>query len=1359
MSLIRLLQRKPDGEIVFREPTSGEVPAYAILSHTWEKDEVIYQDLKKGKDKSKAANKAGWRKILFCAKQAAVDGLEYFWVDTCCIDRKNAVELGAAINSMFRWYQNAARCYVYLSDVSKPDTEVDGQRAWEEGFRKSRWFSRGWTLQELLAPRLVDFFGSEGERLGSKLSLESQIYEITGIANKALRGNKLSSFSIKERRSWAEHRNTTIEEDAAYCLIGIFDVSMVPNYGERKNQAFRRLEDEIHRLYKGVDLEKFTVGLDLVSFPTATQFVAREKELSKMYELLYSYNSRSYVVLHGLGGIGKTQLAITYAKRHKEKYTAIFWLNANDEDSLKLSFRDIAQQVLRHHPSTSVLSNVDQDTDLDQVVRVVKAWLDFPQNTRWLMIYDNFDNPKTPGNPDGSAVDIRQFLPRSDHGSIIITTRSSQVGQGERIRVQKLPDVREGLEIVSNISGRRGIENNPDAIALVKELDGLPLALATAGAYLEHVTTSFSDYLRLYKISWLKLQTTSPLLNSYEDRTLYTTWQITFDRIQQQNRASAKLLKLWAYFDRQDLWFDLLRHANSADKWIQKFTKDELNFNEAMALLCSFGLVDLDQSPRQQVGARGYSVHSCVHSWIVFVLNKEWDKSLAHLALTCVASEVPDTNKKHWWLLQQRLLQHLARQTPFIVDAKVDIDELYWGFHNLGDLYSGQGKLAEAEAMYLRALKGYEKALGPDHISTLDTVNNLGNLYKNQGKLAEAEAMYLRALKDYEKALGPDHTSTLLTVNNLGALYKNQGKLAEAEAMYLRALEGKEKALGPDHTSTLNTVNNLGALYSDQDKLAEAEAMYLRALEGCEKALGPDHTSTLDTVNNLGNLYKNQGKLAEAEAMYLRALEGYEKALGPDHTSTLDIVNNLGNLYSDQGKLAEAEVVYLRALEGYEKALGPDHTSTLNTVNNLGNLYSDQGKLAEAEAMYLRALEDYEKALGPDHTSTLRTVNNLGALYSDQGKLAEAEAMYLRALEGCEKALGPDHTSTLDTVNNLGNLYKNQDKLAEAEAMYLRALEGFEKALGPDHTSTLCTVNNLGALYSGQGKLAEAEAMYLRALEGCEKLLGPDYTLTLDTVNNLGNLYSDQGKLAEAKVMYLRALEGYEKALGPNHTSTLRTVNNLGILYQSQGKLAEAEAMYLRALEGYEKALGPDHTSTLLTVNNLGILYQNQGKLAEAEAMYLRALEGYEKALEPNHTSTLDTVNNLGALYSDQGKLAEAEVMYLRALEGYEDSLGLKLASSYLPALTTMFALGDLFSETDRKDMAMAMYIRALSGYTTVQGPSSNWCRQLEDRLQALQVASAESKVGQNECTEPGVARSSSLKQKLCKLRKRLNIK
>jgi hypothetical protein len=204
------------------------------------------------------------------------------------------------------------------------------------------------------------------------------------------------------------------------------------------------------------------VTLNLSPIPEAAQFVAREPELAEMHQILHGHSKRSTVVLHGLGGIGKTQLAIEYATRHKEKYTAVFWLNANDEDTLKLGFRDIAQHVLedqKDKPSTSTLASVDLNGNLDQVVTAVKTWLNLQRNTRWLIVYDNYDNPRTPGNLDRLAVDIREFFPRADHGSIIITTRSAQVSHGHRIHVQKLPNIHEGLQILSNTSKRKHIEN------------------------------------------------------------------------------------------------------------------------------------------------------------------------------------------------------------------------------------------------------------------------------------------------------------------------------------------------------------------------------------------------------------------------------------------------------------------------------------------------------------------------------------------------------------------------------------------------------------------------------------------------------------------------------------------------------------------------------------------------------------------------------------------------------------------------------------------------------------------------------------------------------------------------------------
>jgi hypothetical protein len=213
------------------------IPRYAILSHTWgrEDEEVSYKDVKNGTGSSKA----GYQKLLFCGNQARSNDIYYFWVDTCCIDKSDSSELQRSINSMFRWYRDASRCYVYLSDVSQDTLE------WKSAFRNSRWFKRGWTLQELIAPKIVQFYSKNQVFLGDKITLEQQITEISGIPKEALQGHSLSNFSIAERFRWAETRETSEEEDNAYCLFGIFDVFLPLIYGEGQANAIRRLQKEI----------------------------------------------------------------------------------------------------------------------------------------------------------------------------------------------------------------------------------------------------------------------------------------------------------------------------------------------------------------------------------------------------------------------------------------------------------------------------------------------------------------------------------------------------------------------------------------------------------------------------------------------------------------------------------------------------------------------------------------------------------------------------------------------------------------------------------------------------------------------------------------------------------------------------------------------------------------------------------------------------------------------------------------------------------------------------------------------------------------------------------------------------------
>ncbi|KIM94424.1 hypothetical protein OIDMADRAFT_60751 [Oidiodendron maius Zn] len=1104
---MRLLELKDNGKFSLTSNIVIDIPPYAILSHTWgcDNDEVSFKNLIEGSGNTKA----GYKKLQFCGEQAARDGLQHFWIDTCCVDKSDNTELSEAINSMFCWYHNAAKCYVYLSDVSGPMSNQDGKHGqlhWEPAFRESRWFTRGWTLQELVAPTSVEFFSTEGEQLGNKTSLERYIHEITGIPIKVLRGGALSNFGITERLSWAEKRETTRKEDTAYSLLGIFDVHMPLIYGEGRDSAFRRLREEIDKASKGIQYEDFSVPFGLSDASDIYHFVAREKELEEMHKELHGDGSRRTVVLHGLGGIGKTQLAIAYMKRYKNSYSAIFWLNIKDEDSLKQSFAKSAKQILQEHPLASRLSSVDVN-GLNEVTDAVKAWLSLPNNIRWLMIYDNYDNPKFPGSTDSTAVNIRDFLPESYQGSVIITTRSSQVQIDRLIPVRKLENINDSIEILLHISRREGLRDNPDAIRLAEELDGLPLALATAGAYLYQVAISLPDYLRLYKVSWAELQKSSPRLTSYEDRTLYSTWQLSFDNVRQQNSLSAKLLRLWAYFDNQDLWFELLRHRSfKQPKWIRQLVKNELSFHSVMRVLCDHGLVEADISSQELIESRGYSIHGCVHSWTIHILNQEWNFEFAKVAVKLVGAHVPEQEAVRPWLTQRRLLQHAARCSYIVFNDLVTDDDMDWAYHNLGLLYRDQGKLAEAEEMYKRALQGREKAFGPEHILTLDTVNCLGILYLDQDKLADAEEMLLRALEGNEKTLGTEHWSTLITVHCFGRLYNDQGKLTKAEEMYQRALQGREKVLGPKNISTLTTVNNLGTLYAHQGKLAKAEEMYQRALQGFETALGPEHKWTLTAVDCLGSLYIDQGKLTEAEEILQRALQGNEKTLGPEHTSTLNTVHNLGNLFVDQGKLTKAEEMLQRALQEREKTLGSERKSTLDTVNSLGFLYKDQGKLAKAEEMYRRVLQGREKALGPEHISTLNAVSNLGVFYRHQGKLAKAEEMYQQVLQGREKTLGSEHTSTLNTVHNLGTLYVEQGKLTKAEGMLQQALQGREKNLGSEHISTLNTVNSLGFLYKHQGKPTEAKEMYKRALQGYEKALGLEHRLTINTVNNLGFL-------------------------------------------------------------------------------------------------------------------------------------------------------------------------------------------------------------------------------------------------------------
>ena len=377
---MRLLQLQNDGGFSLVQFSGNKIPRYAVLSHTWGSDneEVTFQDITNGT----AKNKAGYHKICFCEKQAKQDSLQHFWIDTCCIDTSSSQELSEAINSMFCWYKNAESCYVYLSDVSNCTSDEDGEgtRRWKPAFKKSRWFTRGWTLQELIAPSSVEFFSKEGTCLGNKQSLEQMLHEITEIAVEALRGRPLSRFSVDERFSWAKERTTTREEDAAYCLLGIFVIQMPLLYAEGREKALKRLKREIREHADDQDLslneEQKRILLDSLRFDQidARQMTIKNahaktcKWLLKRSEYLDWLDAdrlkehNGFLWIRGKPGTGKSTLmkfAVTHARKTmKSKVVIAFFFNARGEAMEKSTvgtYRSLLLQLLERLPALRCL--------------------------------------------------------------------------------------------------------------------------------------------------------------------------------------------------------------------------------------------------------------------------------------------------------------------------------------------------------------------------------------------------------------------------------------------------------------------------------------------------------------------------------------------------------------------------------------------------------------------------------------------------------------------------------------------------------------------------------------------------------------------------------------------------------------------------------------------------------------------------------------------------------------------------------------------------------------------------------------------------------------------------------------------
>lgn len=738
--------------------------------------------------------------------------------------------------------------------------------------------------------------------------------------------------------------------------------------------------------------------------------------------------------LFGLGGVGKTQIALEYVYRYRDDYTAVFWVYSDSEASLRNGYASIA--VLLNLPEKD-------STDRSKIPYAVISWLE--DNPGWLLVLDNADDPRR----------VKPFLPHQGAGHVLLTSRAHTfqnlgIFSPREINVLSPSEAREFLLLRTG----NDIDAKSSAVdELAKELGYLPLALEQGAAYIAENQASFEIYLTGFKRQRLKLldkqgAVLGDAATDQQKRTVSTTWALNFADIERQSPPSADLLQLSAFFAPDLIPFDLLATGGKAlprrlaAKLAEAFDTP-LAMDELLSPLLRFSLIRRDEE------RRAYSIHPLVQEMARNSLDSQQHDAWADRAVRCVSLAFPDVTKIENWPACERLLPHALACANFVQSFKLQSPEAALLLKKAGYYLDDRGEYSQAEQLYRLALVIDERTAGPEHPSTASSLNNLGLLLRRQGKREEAEGLFQRAIHIDEKALGPEHPDTAIDLNNLADLYRESGRLAEAEPLYRRALAILQKALGP-HPSTALSLSNLALLLREQKNYAEAESLLRQAIAIEEQVFGLQHPQIAIDLGNLADLYLQKERFAEAENLYRRALAIQETTLGPDHPSTAGSLSSMGTVMLVQGKYQEAEPLYRRSVAILERTLGPEHPRTAQSLSRLGELLQHEGRFAEAELLYRRTLAVFERTLAPEHPRTARNLNRLGEVLQMQGRTSEAESLFRRALAIRESGLQPDHPDIIENLVNMAAISREQSRFSEAVSYLSRALTSAERTFGPD---------------------------------------------------------------------------------------------------------------------------------------------------------------------------------------------------------------------------------------------------------------------------------------------------------------------
>ncbi|KAJ5248654.1 hypothetical protein N7468_000105 [Penicillium chermesinum] len=922
-------------------------------------------------------------------------------------------------------------------------------------------------------------------------------------------------------------------------------------------------------------------------------FTGRNILLDQIHNKNSVHGSR--IALVGLGGVGKSQIAIEYSYqvRSKSPTTWVFWVHASNEFRFTLSLQDLADRVKipgRKDPGANIF-------------RLVENWLQDEKRDKWVLILDNADDHEFLCSPPamsntgvmaGLTKPLFEYLPRRQNGFIIITSRTREtalkmVHPEDILQVEPMNSLEASELLLRKLNGQ---DNSDECRQLVEELEYMPLAITQAASYIwrRRPRSSVARYLKDLKrgdreaTELLQGESFVRERDSECRRSILLTWQISFNYIKRTRPSAAALLSLMSFFDRRGIPDFLVRKQPHCTSNIgdsdSSGSGTSFEFEDDILVLREYSFISIGENDTILTMHR--LVQLSTHAWLEShqQLDQYREMFIDHLHRDFPTGEFEN------WAVCRSLFPHVrsaSDQRPVSPESR-----LKWAtVLARGVQYACEtGYLRDVKNMAMKSREQRMALLSEDNKEVLDSAALLAWVYSAEGSYNEAEKLIIKNLSTLKAKHGEDHPVTLMNMADLGQIYCSQGRFEEAEELLIGAVEARKRNLGEDNPQTWQSMAELAATYTEQGRFEEAQQLHIQIMESRKRRLGIEHPETLTSVANLASTYWSQGRFKEAEDLFVESLETRIKCLGKDHPHTLQNVENLAATYSMQGQGEEAEKLYLDVIETRRDKLGKDHPATLKTMATLARIYGRQGRWDEKENLEVQIVESHKMKLGEDHLNTLVSMRNLVSTYMSLGRWKEAETLNCQRVETCKIKFGVDHDNTLASMVDLASIYWNLGRLEETKTLEIQVMETFERKLGADHPSTLKAMRNLSETYGSMGQWEDAEKILVPLMNIEKAQLGEDHPDTLNSMNNLAMTYMKLERWNEAEQLIIQVLETRTVKFGVDNHATLISMANLAFVWMSLGHETQAIDLIRDSVAG-RKRLGYNDPETLSNAETL----------------------------------------------------------------------------------------------------------------------------------------------------------------------------